>query len=85
MEIKTAYNWKARKPIICEDNERLRFMKNYSQGRGCSFCGDEIGMNEGVLTLDYHCWIHLGCLDEFCATIKKFKKDKAKELILERL
>lgn len=77
--------WKAYKPIICKKNHRLRLIKNSSNGRTCSYCGEVINPNEGILTIEYHAWFHLGCVDEFCEVVSEFKKENAKELILDSL
>ena len=73
------------KPIKFKDNDRLRFIKNGSQGRICSFCGNEIKVGETILTINYQFWLHLKCIDYCCDGMSKFKKEKIKELIAEKL
>ena len=72
-------------PIKFKDNERIRFIKNQSGGRLCSFCEGEIKMNEAILTINYRAWFHLKCLEPLCNAILKFKKEITRELILEML
>jgi hypothetical protein len=76
--------WKAYKPIICNENPHLRFMKTDS-GKLCNFCGEGFSKNEGILTIDYIINLHFECIDKFLKSIKKFKKDKLKEIILDKL
>ncbi len=73
------------KPIKFKDNDRLRFIKNGSTNRECSFCGKKIQHNETILTINYQCWLHLKCIDPCCEEMSKFKREKIKELIAEKL
>ncbi len=73
------------KPIKFNKNDRLRFMKNGSSGRICSFCGDEIEVGETTFTIKYHFWLHLKCIDPCCDGMSEFKRKKIKELIAEKL
>jgi len=73
------------KPIKFDENSRLRFMKNKSFSRICSFCGDEIKDGETILTINYQFWLHLKCIEPCCNGMSKFKKEKIKELIAEKL
>lgn len=76
---------KQHKPIKFNENDRLRFIKNGSHGRVCSFCGKEIKVNEAILTINYQFWLHLGCIENCCEGMSKFKKEKIKVLIAEKL
>ena len=74
-----------KKPIKFKDNDKLRFMKNGSPDRICSFCGGKIEIDEAILTINYQSWLHLKCIDPCCEGMSKFKKNKIKVLIAEKL
>lgn len=73
------------KPIKFEDNDRLRFMKNQASDRECSFCGGKIKIDETILTINYQFWLHLKCIEPCCDGMSKFKREKIKILIAEKL
>ncbi len=73
------------KPIKFKDNDRLRFIKNGTTSRECSFCGNKINHNETILAINYQFWLHLKCIDPCCEGMSKFKREKIKILIAEKL
>lgn len=57
----------------------------------CSYCGKQIGEGRIGLSIAKRCstrlniWICVNCIEPFADAIKKFKKEKMKEILLESL
>lgn len=72
-------------------NKNIQFSrcKTNSNNQYCSYCGERIGKGNIALSIIKKCsnrlnvWIHISCIEKFADDIKKFKKDKLKEILVE--
>jgi len=78
------------KPI--KFNDRIMFSKCRTNSyQVCVLCGKHIGTGNVGLLLRKICanglnvWLHLGCLEEFCKSILKFKEEKMKEVLINNI